>query len=148
MAKGYPDFFGYSVFPAYGTLDFTDDGPTTFANSTVYPSVIVGKGLLYGGFLKIALETNDPGSAWPAIIIDSYGPVLWTIEEEMKWGYDVEGYSLIQLVGYNMETFTYNYAVKGNITFSTGISLGAGGGVAVGDITVESQLIWSQIISG
>ena len=50
MAKGYPDFFGFSTFPWYGTTarDYADLGPLATGAEHVINS-LVGRGCVLGG---------------------------------------------------------------------------------------------------
>ena len=53
MAKGYPDFFGYSMFPYYGTIYVTGTSTAVAAGATFTAISLTMKGYIHGGFLQI-----------------------------------------------------------------------------------------------
>ncbi|MBD3390735.1 MAG: hypothetical protein GF410_01855 [Chitinivibrionales bacterium] len=71
MAKGYPDWFGYSLFPKYGTV-------TTISVDNVVPVAdwteivaLTGKGQIFGGALDITnLNTNRNAAAEIRVQLD------------------------------------------------------------------------------
>ncbi len=66
MSKGYPDFFGYSIFPNYGNFQLTDSGAVIIpADSWGTIFNISAKGKIYSGYVGI----QDLGLADTATII-------------------------------------------------------------------------------
>ncbi len=72
MAKGYPDYFGVSIFPYYGPLKSVSLEGTLDPASIVTIPLVTGKGHIL--FLEIAATGSD---AWDDAIfsptIDTYG---------------------------------------------------------------------------
>ena len=63
MARGYPDFFGYSVFPTWGPANMQDhlvDTVNPFNIETVYE--LTQKGTIYGGWLRMYDSLAGGGS--------------------------------------------------------------------------------------
>lgn len=51
MARGYPDYFGYSMFPYYGALLDMDDTGVLAAGAFVDTLALAHKGMIRGGYL-------------------------------------------------------------------------------------------------
>ena len=58
MAKGYPDFFGFSMFPYYGTTFRDDDSSviTPLNNETLISLTM--KGIIRGGYIVVSLPAT------------------------------------------------------------------------------------------
>ena len=53
MARGYPDFFGQSIFPKYGTpIHVLKPGTVVLDGATEIVFNIIGKGRTYGGWIR------------------------------------------------------------------------------------------------
>lgn len=61
MSKGYPDFFGYSMFPAYGKMS-QDNLPITgiTTGDTLEAFNFNNKAVIQGGYIGIDGSTNSP----------------------------------------------------------------------------------------
>lgn len=54
MARGYPDFFGYSIFPSYGLFLTHDQTIAPMLDTEDFNMIdIAGKGKVHGGYLDI-----------------------------------------------------------------------------------------------
>ena len=53
MAKGYPDFFGFSMFPWYGGIIRSAFATTCPADTVTPIHAIVSKGSIVGGYLQL-----------------------------------------------------------------------------------------------
>ena len=72
MAKGYPDYFGYSVFPQYGTPNFT-----TFIFLNIIPAAtqecfeILSKGSIRTGYIRLKSAADFFATVHVKVWIDS-----------------------------------------------------------------------------
>ena len=53
MARGYPDYFGYSMFPSYGNLLELEDGFGIAAGETITIMELNHKGMICGGYIRL-----------------------------------------------------------------------------------------------
>ena len=70
MAKGYPDFYGFSIFPRYGAVMSDQVVALNVADDDrVELHALIGKGRITGGVLRI-LGALDFGWLWPEVWVD------------------------------------------------------------------------------
>ena len=70
MAKGYPDFYGFSIFPRYGAIMVDQQIALVVPNlATTTIHELTGKGRIAGGSFRIRWCT-DWSLAWPIVTID------------------------------------------------------------------------------
>ena len=54
MARGYPDYFGYSMFPSYGNLLELEDAFGIIAGATITIMELNHKGMICGGYIRLS----------------------------------------------------------------------------------------------
>jgi len=71
MAKGYPDFFGFSTFPWYGTTqrDYYDS-PILATGAEYVINAITGRGVCLGGTAEIIAGNGMTNNLWCRLYID------------------------------------------------------------------------------
>ena len=121
MARGYPDFFGFSIFPQFGTLTEEDSGLFAIVTgNTQTLFTITQKGKSYGGILRYNGQGDVHLKTQAIVIVDGV-----TISDEVPagqihYGYYVIPNQFINLVDYHI-TDTYEYVV---FNFGTDFSWG------------------------
>jgi len=61
MARGYPDFFGFSIFPFYGAIRYTGETLKVLPGGVETEIfTIIGKGRIWGGEWQVIHGTNLP----------------------------------------------------------------------------------------
>lgn len=99
MARGYPDFFGFSIFPFYGVLYRTPVaaiGPILNVETDLVE--ITGKGILTAGQITgvdVAINANP----WLAIYVDG-GEVFATTMEGLYAGGWLPGVKQLMVLNY------------------------------------------------
>ena len=70
MAKGYPDFYGFSIWPKYGAV-MTDNviGGVAVDGADTLVHLLVGKGRITGGVFRLRW-CADWRFVWPIITVD------------------------------------------------------------------------------
>jgi len=62
MAKGYPDFFGFSIFPQYGSFSVEDLPVEIIADGDNFDIInVLGKGVVHSGDLTLSCDGNPLG---------------------------------------------------------------------------------------
>lgn len=143
LTKGYPDFFGYSIFPQYGTY-VVEEKPATVlgAGATVTLFDITAKATVYGGFIHVYGFTVELG-----LTLEWYidGDLWWApdVPHLVRWGVK----SGIDLPFVIMTSDVYHgdvmIGIKAGTTFVTSlkIDITSGGPVSA----VEGILVYSQL---
>ena len=145
MAKGYPDFYGFSVFPKWGpvVLDLVDvviciPGVTT----TIHE--VAGKGVITGGFCT---PIGDFIAAPPVLTlsIDNEPPMLITVLN--LWVSEVFSPSVgpIYLSDYRMDGTTMGFCFSPGVTFDESYTFTFLHN-EVGNKNVHSLLFYTRIL--
>jgi len=69
MAKGYPDFFGFSMFPYYGSLLDSLVMGNLLPSTTADVTSLTGKNHIFGGCLRV-FNLSDPTDLTVQILVD------------------------------------------------------------------------------
>ena len=133
MAKGYPDFFGYSTFPQFGRMLYTlinancpSGGVTTDVIS------IVGKGRTYTGYFSIDLGDNTGVGFNVRVEIDGQTYRMNNIRTDFTANIASVPDALLRLVYYDERGGSCFYTIAKDWTFSQSfiIQVTNGGGAA------------------
>ena len=119
MARGYPDYFGYSVFPYYGDLlnqDQLIDDILIGDTETVFE--LNHKGVIMGGELVLQ-STDSPPVEWIIITIDGSEILNKLTSDFYRLNLTEQGNSIISLSTYNIDEFYRCYLFARQTTFST-----------------------------
>jgi len=146
MARGYPDFFGYSVFPYYG--DLLEQDPmvaAVLAGDTETIFSLTHKGVVLGGYLYI-----DDSINWLWInlrlTVDSSELISFSIESFL-------GINLISCPGVPINILALDMEAKGAIlAFTPQISFSTEYKVeiinaSVDDLVIGGGLIYTKIVT-
>ena len=131
MARGYPDFFGYSVFPFYGTwlLDFCNGvGILNAANADIH--TLTHKAVIMGGTFEITYVTFDPSQNTMVLTIDGTTILTASAEQFRTYNQSQQGDDLFYCTHYNPESkiqvlsitpgISFGYEFKINMANATG----------------------------
>jgi len=148
MARGYPDFFGMSVFPQYGPFQVEAEVAVNCPNAATTPVIaIAGKGVTYGGYLhlsiaqlvknQMAIDCTLDGNAFTQ---DIPGPgFLYYNDRQFKRFLRLFEYSwdgATGIVAYEIaEGFTFNASLAIAVTNNNGIAL-----------TAQANIWWARVI--
>jgi len=144
MARGYPDYFGYSVFPYYGDLLVQEQlaGGVLAANTeTIFE--LAHKGVIMGGELYI-VGAVDPVNAEINITIDGSGVLSRFIVDLYNNNYSENNSYLL-----NLTRLTYGFSAASlqfgkEISFSTQFLLEVTA-TALGNLEIYGRLLYTAI---
>jgi len=140
MAKGYPDYFGQSIWPKYGTM---------FRQGVISPVIIPGatgdifslsrKAIAYGGVIECLGLNVDVFDIVVRVQIDGSLIIQRTPNNMMDYGETGESLSPVTLSVYNKTELRFSLQVQRDISFMTNFriyltntsvaNLGFGGGL-------------------
>jgi len=148
MARGYPDFFGFSVFPQYGPFQVQAAVGINCPNAATTPVIeILGKGATYGGYLHLSIAQYLKNQM--SVDIDFDGNVFTQ---------DIPGpgasYYNDRLFNRFLKLFDYSwdgttsivaYEIAKDFTFGVNLSISVtnNNGVAV---SAQSNIWWAQVV--
>jgi len=146
MAKGYPDFFGFSTFPWYGTTarDYADLGPLATGAEHVINS-LVGRGCVLGGtaFIFTGAPMGDDLSCRlyidGALVFDE--PMSYLYHYNMQRNLD----SLVYLLYYAQGLQVAFVSISTNLTYMTSFDFRIYNNTGAG-MNVESSLYHTTIL--
>ena len=119
MAKGYPDFFGHSVFPQLGSFINESEGPDVIANGDTHDVFsISGKGCVYDGYHRIYLCT-DFSLTSVRLTIDGVASQWAALDTLLEYRFTQEGEYIYTLQQYCPEDQQAIIAIRDEITFAT-----------------------------
>jgi len=123
MAKGYPDYFGYSMFPFYGA-PVKIDGATGLIISTGTGNLfnVTVKGSILSGWIGVNSVDLD-SLIHMYLTIDGVEMFQTTLSSMLQNNLTKEGESLIYLTRYEPETGYYALAISKGISFSSQFKL-------------------------
>jgi len=144
MAKGYPDFFGYSVFPQFGIYQVEEKGATVIpAGDSVTVFDVEGKGTIYGGYMFFG-KTDITGLITLSLTIDGFTVILPSIKTMLEAGW-IGGLDLPFIVTeVNDAIPSYTVIVQANITFAEQFKITASANVTA-DASVNGKLFWAKL---
>jgi len=124
MAKGYPDFFGQSIFPIYGSLNVDEDVSDLTGTESAILHQITGKGSIVGG--SVTITAVDKGFAPNASInlsVTGAGYFIIYCSSLLRPEF-LHGYSTIfKTLSYDIVTGIFSFEVTKEINFVDGFSL-------------------------
>jgi len=124
MARGYPDFFGYSTFLKYGILTFDTYVNAAVANlETVTPFNFNMKGKLYSALFRITLPTWLPVGAEIGLSIDGGATDYWPLETIWLQHAVKEKDNWIHIIVWNVELKRVFCACSQELTFDSNLSI-------------------------
>jgi len=148
MARGYPDFFGFSIFPQYGTFSLDEAlGQVCASGATTEITEVLGKGVTYGGYLHLSFDAEDKETVGVIIEIDSnifrqdiYLPMAayhrWVVENrflrmiEYSWN-GITSYLIFEIA----DGFTFSFNLKLSIWNTSGVP-----------VSSSHNIWWAQVI--
>ena len=144
MAKGYPDFFGFSFFPFNGPLiQVTNDGTIT-ANQTVDVLSVAGKGISFFGLIQC--ETS---------LLSSEVRLTMTIDGETSFVYPIQvagagintyGNRLpVQIVHQDREGPSITYEILHGMTFASSFVVSITEASGTGTIVYHARFGYQSI---
>jgi len=146
MARGYPDFFGQSIFPYFGPTNIINDAGFSTGGADVIIN-LVGKGVFLGGTIYVNDNDDPPVSIFEiAMRVDGGDNLrLRTFrldDREYGWNFPCMG----REVYWNLETREFVYLIDREISFGVSFELwlGAVGYAGAPDWDVKGA--WAQII--
>lgn len=133
MAAGLPDYFRgvdialqalseVIVRPKYGGIQSVSGHGTVGANIETLLAEVSGRGMLYGGFLRLEYTSSQKNGAF-YLYVDGEWPGLASFEELNKFGITVEHSYPVYIRKYDDTSFIYCVAVSHGITFESSFKL-------------------------
>ena len=133
MARGYPDYFGYSVFPNFGQMIGVAINVVVPGGGAVTDIVdIAGKGKTYSGFFLFSMGGNNGVGITVQGIIDGNLYGTNNVRADYTSGFTETEHALLRLVYYNETTFESSWAIGKDWTFGQSfiIRITSGAGLA------------------
>jgi len=145
MARGYPDFFGYSVFSRPGNQTIHVTGNKNVAAGIEWDLITVaGRGSLIGGWIEGG-TTTTPGSQWIMIYVEGNLIESNSINTMLTYGESYDDGLLMGLNAYIPEIPVWEMRFTEGFVFNTELKIAFWNNSA-GPITVNSG-IWYYLIS-
>ena len=144
MAKGYPDFFGYSVFPDYGPAIQEHEAGVTVAPATTLALELTGKGTLHGARVTL-LAAGGLENVTLSIQFDSQDTVSENLSTQVvrqpfmgtvPW--------IFQIINYNLLLDYAAVIVNGGVSFVSNLKMYVGN--AAVNTTYVIDLLWSRVL--
>lgn len=121
MSKGYPDFFGFSVFPQYGAfINESAGGVAVVAGASVDFFDIQSKGRVYDGYLRI-YGCTLPATVSVRLTIDGVASQWGRLDYLLRYNFTHETDYLFTLKKYNTSDDEFIVSFREGITFSSSI---------------------------
>lgn len=148
MARGYPDFFGMSVFPQYGPFQVDAAIAVNCPDSAITQVIaLAGKGVTYGGYLQLIIAQLVKNQMSVIVTLDGNaftqdipGPGATYLNDRQfnrflrLFEYSWDGTNGI--VAYEIaEGFTFNATLVIEVSNNNGIALAA-----------QSNIWWAQVV--
>lgn len=121
MSSGLPDYLG-GIRPRYGGAEDSSGFKVVTANDQTILTTISGKGMIYGGVLRVGPASNQKNSAiWvyvddEKLSVDSFGSLN-------LWGMTKEHCYPVYLIMYDDVNLAYAVGISHGITFETSLQL-------------------------
>jgi len=144
MAKGYPDFFGFSMFPYYGPIyEAHDTGTAPSGGSDTIVSV-TSKGVLRAGWINCT-DTDWDTSSHIDIVAD--GQTVFQLFFETKPDLD-KAYGLrvpMQWTHFSKVSGVFRAHLTVDISFQSSIALEVAQPIGASALTVYGQVFYNLI---
>jgi len=147
MAKGYPDFFGFSIFPQFGAYQYTDSGAIVVAADT-YGTIfdIDSKGKVYTGYLHIqTLGLANTASIFVEMTVDGQMIISRPLDVLLQIGFTGALDVPFILTDYNKDTNYFTIVFMSDFSFSQSVLVRIYTD-ATAQIFVHGYLIWAKVI--
>jgi len=144
MSKGYPDFFGQSIFLKYGIYNIESDFAIVVAGTRPTIVEVEAKGLLQGGFIY----TNDVdalSSDNPYLYIDGVDIIEKTWSGMFNANFGNNPYTPVVLMSYDVDTPAYGLFFQNQIPFETSLTIKYKK-VLGGNVLVTGALYYQELI--
>jgi len=148
MARGYPDFFGFSIVPKYGTPVYEQKLAAIVATLN-WENIFTctGKGRTYGGYIYTAAVNNSFTNSYLRTTIDGV---------QFNWPYpkvelDRAIYRVVtkpfSLTAYFRTALTWeiNWTAEKDFTFGQSFIVDFYNGSA-GNVTIDGIFMWGQVV--
>lgn len=123
MARGYPDWFGQSIFPWYGGTSEINSGLMTIPAETTKTLVTIeGKGVMYNIEIWIDTPTHHPTDG-AELYIDNVQISDAHLATTRKRGKNIPTLGEFYITLYDVDDFEYTMMMSGLIPFSQKIEL-------------------------
>lgn len=144
MSKGYPDFFGYSVFPDYGPAIQEHEADMTAAPTTSLAMELTGKGTLHGARVTLLAAGGIEGASL-AIQFDNQDSISENLSTQVvRRPFIATEPWLFQIINYNQLLDYAVVIIKGGVSFRDNLK------IHVGHATINTvyviDLLWSRVL--
>jgi hypothetical protein len=145
MARGYPDFFGYSIFPWFG-VNHSQEVLTALILSGVIADVfnLPYKGVIKGGFLEFSLG-DGAGFVTLSLSVDGDTVFAFTLEYMRNKALVQSGSHLVFLKKYDPDALLFTVGFTPDISFGQEYILTAQP-TGAANLAVAGELLYTRII--
>jgi len=145
MAKGYPDFFGFSTYPWYGaiTRDYAErPNLATGAEHSIH--AIAAKGVCLGGQFSVVLLNLNPDGVSPRLYVD--GNLIFDEDLEEMFALNLTNNldAPVYLMRYSSDLRNMALSISTNMNFNTSFALNVEN-LSGGNVTIYSSLYYTII---
>lgn len=117
MSRGYPDFFGQSVFTKYGQFYHDYDDNMGIVDGENYEFIeILGKGMIYSQMLYFT-NVSNPALAYLGFEIDGLTAMEYYFNDFIVKGLTGLSDFQINAMRYDTSGQVFSFALKGGFTF-------------------------------
>lgn len=145
MAKGYPDFFGYSVFPQYGPYQFETPAFAALAagiSGNLFS--ISGKGVLTGGFIAFS-SIDEPANVHIQMKPDGVDSYDYLLEYYKDYGFNFPATGMFFASDYEAADGYVTLHPTPGLTFSSSLVVYVSNNAA-GAINIASNIWWQRLV--
>jgi len=144
MAKGYPDFFGYSIFPQYGAPKIYEGSIAAQPANTWDDLVVINaKGRILSGYFG-AYTVGDEANARFKLTVDADEWEMYSFEGMFRTSL-VKGVNFpIQCTHYNDVAGLYRFSIQPELSFVTLFKIEAQSPPA-NTMDSGAVIFWSQV---
>ena len=147
MAKGYPDYFGFSFFPTYGSITRLNTGSVVFQpGESKYIIDLTFHGLIMGGYLRFYNVAN-PNYVRLTIYRDNSPAIVKMLHEFYSYGFTNYCDEILYLRVYRVSEGQYVLCYDRNYPIEEKFRLRIQEASGLGTITVQSELSYTIIKS-
>ena len=144
MAKGYPDFFGFSMFPYYGQLYEEHDNTILAADTTFFPVDLAFKGVCRCGTLRF-ISTDVLDEYYLRLSVD--GELIQRLDMPHDDDEDMSHYpnQPLVVVYRSIEELRVQVRVMDGISFNASLYLEVHNSSLLRTITVTTDLWFNHV---
>ncbi len=144
MAKGYPDFFGISIFPQYSAYQVDRQAPIDIVGGgSANLWTINTRAELFGGWIRF-ITTSDPPECTVIMTADGSDLIIFDFALSMKYGLIQPFKAPIVLSRYDRAEKEYGVVIQSIVRFESSlvISMSSWG---VEDLTGWGEIYYAKI---